>query len=101
MSQGQTYPNLSQGWTCLRAGNISGLDLSQRSPGLEVSCEPKVSKSLGPELSIGWTWFVAASVLELKKCICVFLIQKTFNSKSPTGKCIAKIKAKRDTKKKD
>ena len=46
-----------QGRKYLRTGDMSRAGSVSR---------PEVAKSLRPELSIGWTWFLAPSVLELK-----------------------------------
>ena len=54
--------DLSRGQTCPKT---SGPDLSKSFRAGSVSL-PELSKSLGPEVSRGRTWFAAGSVLELQ-----------------------------------
>ena len=70
MSRGRKCLGAGHVLTCLKAGHVSGSDLSQ-GLGPEMSragsvSRPEVSKKLGLEMSHGWTWFVAGSVLELQ-----------------------------------
>ena len=68
-SKQQTCPDLSWGRTCIRAGLLSGPEMSQGRSCLKVcghTClGPEVSKSLGPEMSRSRTWSSTGSVFEL------------------------------------